>query len=149
MLAKLTFFILHSGDQSNISYSKWVTVVDALEVSLPRLGLTFTLISAGSKRIVNNSTRAWNQNTFSHQLLSVVDRSHYSCTYKCLIKTFLLCQTHCFLADFFIRGMSFTLYNNARVSHKISFMDSFCNYWLEVSCWTVGRLFICVSCTQQ
>ena len=79
----------------------------------------------------------------------VVDRSHYSCTYKCLIKTFLLCQTHGFLADFFIRGMSFTLYNNARVSHKISFMDSFCNYWLEVSCWTVGRLFICVSCTQQ
>ena len=79
----------------------------------------------------------------------VVDRSHYSCTYKCLIKTFLLCQTHRFLADFFIRGMSFTLHNNARVGHKISFMDSFCNYWLEVSCWTVGRLFICVSCTQQ
>ena len=147
---KLPFLFYILGTKVHfVKYSKWVTVVDALVVNLPRLGLTLTLISAGSKRIVNNSTRAWNQNTLSHQLLSVVDRSHYSWTYKCLIKTFLLCRLHRFLADFFIRGMSFTLYNNARVSHKISFMDSFCNYWLEVSCWTMGRLFICVSRTQQ
>ena len=49
MLAKLTLFISHYGDQSNISFSKLVTVADALEVSLPRLGLILTLISAGSK----------------------------------------------------------------------------------------------------